>query len=44
VGRSKGEGPLGRSEHRWEDNIKCILKKWDVEDMDWIAVAQVKDR
>jgi hypothetical protein len=44
VGRSKGEGPLGRAEHRWVDNIKCILKNWDVEGMDWIALAQDRYR
>ena len=21
--------PLGRLKHRWEDNIKCILARWD---------------
>jgi hypothetical protein len=44
VGRCKVDGPLGRSEYRWEDNIKCIFKKWDVEGMDRIAVAHDRDR
>ena len=32
VGKTEGKGPLGRPRHRWEDNIKWIFKKWDVED------------
>ena len=36
--------PLGRPRSRWEDNIKCILKKRDVEGMDWIDLAQDRDR
>jgi hypothetical protein len=29
VGKIKGRRPLGRPRRRWEDNIKCILEKWD---------------
>ena len=29
VGNPDGEKPLVRSRHRWEDNIKWILKKQD---------------
>jgi hypothetical protein len=28
VGIPDGKRPLGRPRLRWEDNIKCILKKW----------------
>jgi hypothetical protein len=29
VGKPEGRRPLGRPMHRWEDNIKMDLKKWD---------------
>jgi len=29
VGKPEGKRALGRHGHRWEDNIKCILRKWD---------------
>jgi hypothetical protein len=29
VGRPEGSRPLGRPRHKWEDNIKMDLKKWD---------------
>jgi len=35
--------PLGRTRHRWEDNIKWIFRKW-VGGMDWIKLAQDMDR
>jgi len=27
VGKTDGKETLGRPRHRWEDNIKCILRK-----------------
>jgi hypothetical protein len=38
VGNPEGERPLGRSRHRWEDNIKIELYEvgWG---MDWIYLA-----
>jgi hypothetical protein len=30
VGKPERKRPLGRSRHRWEDNIKMDLQKWDV--------------
>jgi hypothetical protein len=44
VGRSEGERPLGRPRRRWEDNIKMALQEVGWEDMDWIDVAQDRDR
>jgi hypothetical protein len=35
---------LGRPRHRWEDNLKWIFKKWDGGGMDWIDMAQDRDR
>jgi hypothetical protein len=29
VRKAEGKRPLGRSSHKWEDNIKMIFKKWD---------------
>jgi hypothetical protein len=44
VGRREGRRPLERPRLRWEDNIKVDLQGvwWD--GMDWIAVAQDRDR
>jgi hypothetical protein len=44
VGRSDGKRPLGRSRHRWEDNIEMDLQEVGRGTMDWIAVIQVRDR
>jgi hypothetical protein len=35
----EGKRPLGRHRHRWEDNIKGILKKIVCEGVDWIYQA-----
>jgi len=43
VGKPEGKRPLGRPRRRWEDNIKWIFRKCD-EDMEWIELAQGKDR
>jgi len=44
VGSPSGIALLGRSRSRWEDNIKMDLHevRWGV--MDWIAVAEDRDR
>ena len=44
VGKPEGKRPLGRPRHRWEDNIKMDLRDVEVGDMDWIDVAQDRDR
>jgi len=36
--------PLGRLWHRWEDNIKMDLQEVGCRGMDWIDLAQDKDR
>jgi hypothetical protein len=43
VGKPEGYRPLGRTKHRWEDNIKMDLKeiRWGV---DWIDLAQDWER
>jgi hypothetical protein len=44
VGRPEGRRPLGRSRHRWEDNIKIDLMEIGFGDVDWIHLAQDRDR
>ena len=44
VGRHEGKSPLGRPRHKWEDNIKMGLQKVGWGGMDWIELAQDKDR
>jgi hypothetical protein len=36
--------PLGRPRHRWEDNIKMDLQGVGCRDIDWIKLAQDRDR
>jgi hypothetical protein len=43
-GRRKGKRPLGRLTHRFEDNIKIHLEEIRCGDIEWIYVAQVRDR
>jgi hypothetical protein len=44
VVKSEGKRPLGRPKHRWEDNIVISLQEVGCGDMDWIGLAQDKDR
>ena len=44
VGKPEGNRPLGRPRHRWEDNIKMDLQEVQCGVMDWIKLAQDKDR
>ena len=44
VGKPEGKRPLGRPRHRWEDNIKMDLQEMGCGVMDWIDLAQDKDR
>ena len=44
VGKAEGKSPLGRPMHRWEDNIKTDLQKVECGGMDWIDLAQDRDR
>jgi hypothetical protein len=36
--------PLGRSRHRWEYNIEMDLKEIVLDSVDWIHVAQNRNR
>jgi hypothetical protein len=44
VGKPEGKRPLGRPRHRWEDNIKMNLQEVGCGAMDWIELAQDRDR
>jgi hypothetical protein len=44
VGRPEGRRPLGRPRRRQEDNIKMDLREIGFGDMDWIHLAQDRDR
>ena len=42
--KPEGERPLGRPRHRGEDNIKMDLEKVAFGGMDWIELAQDRDK
>jgi len=44
VGKPEGKRPLGRPRPGWKDNIKMDLEEVGWRSMDWIDLAQNKDR
>jgi hypothetical protein len=44
VGKTEGKRPLGRYRRRWEDNIKMDLQEKRCGGIDWIELAQDRDR
>jgi hypothetical protein len=44
VGKPEGKRPLGRHTRRWKDYIKMDLQEVGCVDMDWIELAQDRDR
>jgi hypothetical protein len=44
MGKPEGKTPLGRPTHRWEDNIKMDLQEVGCGGMDWIELAQDRER
>jgi hypothetical protein len=44
VGKAEGKRPLGRRRRRWVDNIKMDLREIRWDGIDWIDVAQYRDR
>jgi hypothetical protein len=44
VGKPEVKRPLERPRRRWKDNIKMDLQEVGCEGMDWIELAQDRDR
>jgi hypothetical protein len=44
VGKPEGKRPLGRPRLRWDDNIQLDLQEVGCEVLDWIELAQERDR
>jgi hypothetical protein len=44
VGKPEGKRPLVRPRRRWEDGIRMDLREIGLGDVDWIRLAQDRDR
>jgi hypothetical protein len=44
VGNLRERNPMGRPRRRWEDNIRMDLQEVGCRGMDWIGLAQDRDR
>ena len=44
MGKPEGKRPLGRPRLRWEDNVKMDLQGVECGGMDWMDLAQDRDR
>ena len=44
VGKPEGKTPPERTRRRWEDNIKMNIQEEGCRVMDWIELAQDRDR
>jgi hypothetical protein len=44
VGKPEGKRPLGRLRRRWEDNVRMDLQEVGCGCVDWIGLAQDRDR
>ena len=44
LGKPDGRGPLGRPRRRWEDNIRMALREVGCGCVDWMELAQDRDR
>ena len=44
VGKAEGKRPLGRSRLTWKDNIKMDLQEVGCGGMDWIELAQNRNK
>ena len=44
VGKPEGRSPLGRPRRRWEDNIRMDLREVGCGCVDWMELAEDRDR
>jgi len=44
VDKPKRKNPLGRPRRKWEDNKEMYLQEVGLEGLDWIDLAQCRDR
>jgi hypothetical protein len=44
MGKPEGKRPLDRPRHRWEDGIRMDLSEIGWGSVDWIQLAQDRDR
>ena len=44
MGKPERRKPVGRPRHRWKDNIKMDLQKMGYGSMDWIELAEDRDK
>jgi hypothetical protein len=44
IGKPEGKRPFGRPRHRWEGNIRMVLREIGWVGVDWMYVAQVRDQ
>jgi hypothetical protein len=44
VGKPEGKKPLGKHRPRWKDNIKMDLQEVGCGGMDWMELAENRDR
>ena len=44
VGKPEGRTPLGRPRRRWVDNIRIVLQEVGCGYMNWVGLAQDRDR
>jgi len=44
LGKPEGKRPLGRPRRRWEDSIKMDFQEVGCGGMDWIELAQDRDK
>jgi hypothetical protein len=44
MGKPEGKRPLGRRRRRWEDGIRMDLREIGLRSVDWMQLAQNRDR